>query len=47
MKNGRAVDVRKEPLEVLALASFGEDANGELYAVDLSTGTVYRLVNSR
>jgi glucose/arabinose dehydrogenase len=44
IRNGRAVDVRKEPLEVLALVSFGEDANGELYAVDMSNGVVYRLV---
>jgi glucose/arabinose dehydrogenase len=44
MRNGRAVDVRKEPVEVLALVSFGEDARGELYAINMSKGIVYRLV---
>jgi glucose/arabinose dehydrogenase len=44
IENGRAVDVRKEPVEVLAIVSFGEDANGELYAIDMSNGVVYRLV---
>ena len=44
MRNGRAVDIRKEPGEVSALVSFGEDANGELYAVSLVDGIVYRLV---
>jgi glucose/arabinose dehydrogenase len=44
MENGRAVDVRKEPVEVPALVSFGEGATGELYAVAPADGTVYRLV---
>ena len=43
MQNGRAVDVRKEPVEVPAIVSFGEDATGELYAVALADGIVYRL----
>jgi glucose/arabinose dehydrogenase len=39
---GKATDERLEPLHVDSLASFGEDASGELYAVSLG-GTVYRL----
>jgi glucose/arabinose dehydrogenase len=39
--NGRAVQARKESFRVPDLASFGEDAAGELYAVSIS-GTVYR-----
>jgi glucose/arabinose dehydrogenase len=47
MKNGRAVDVRKEPAEVPAVVSFGEDASGELYAIASADGIVYRLVSPR
>jgi glucose/arabinose dehydrogenase len=39
---GRARQVRREAFRVGDLASFGEDARGELYLVSLS-GTVYRL----
>jgi glucose/arabinose dehydrogenase len=39
---GRARDVRRERFTISSLSSFGEDANGELYAVNLR-GTVYRL----
>jgi hypothetical protein len=35
--------VRKEPVEVPDIVSFGEDASGELYAVALADGIVYRL----
>jgi glucose/arabinose dehydrogenase len=42
LRNGRATDVRKHNFEVNGLASFGEDAAGELYLVSL-TGFVYRL----
>jgi glucose/arabinose dehydrogenase len=41
--DGRAVDVRKEPVEAPAIVSFGEDSDGELYAVALLEGTIYRL----
>jgi glucose/arabinose dehydrogenase len=41
--NGKATETRKEPLEVIGLASFGEDAAGELYAASITTGAVYRL----
>ena len=43
---GRATDVRKEPVEVLQLVSFAEDAEGELYAVSLA-GDVHRFVPAR
>ncbi len=39
---GRARDVRREPFRIPQLASFGEDAAGELYAVSLD-GSVFRL----
>jgi glucose/arabinose dehydrogenase len=39
---GRARSVRREPFSLGGLSSFGEDANGELYAVTLN-GRVYQL----
>jgi hypothetical protein len=39
---GRARSVRKTPLKVDNLSSFGEDARGRVYAVSLS-GSVFRL----
>jgi hypothetical protein len=43
---GRAVDRRAEPVVVpQLLSSFGEDARGELYAVSLDGGAVYRLAD--
>jgi hypothetical protein len=39
----RIIDEREFDAEVPQLASFGEDASGELYALSLS-GPVYRLV---
>jgi len=40
--DGQATDVRREPVEVGGLTSFGEDARGEIYLVGHG-GTVYRL----
>jgi hypothetical protein len=41
---GKAKAWRQEPIVVPELlASFGEDAAGELYAFSLTGGTVYRL----
>ena len=40
---GHASDVRMQPTTVPSLASFGEDAAGELYAISLE-GPLYRLV---
>jgi glucose/arabinose dehydrogenase len=44
VSRGKATAWRREPIVVpQLLASFGEDAAGELYAVSLTGGTVYRL----
>jgi glucose/arabinose dehydrogenase len=43
--NGRAADLRKEPVEVPSLVSFAEDADGELYAISL-LGAIHRLVGA-
>jgi hypothetical protein len=45
VENGNATDVVREPFDVPALSSFGEDANGELYLTSLN-GAVYRLAGS-
>jgi glucose/arabinose dehydrogenase len=42
ISGGRAVDVRREPISVPGLSSFGEDGAGELYATSLS-GRVWKL----
>jgi glucose/arabinose dehydrogenase len=42
--NGRARGVRRERLTVPGLASFGEDARGELYAVSIGLDRLFRLV---
>jgi glucose/arabinose dehydrogenase len=39
---GRASALRREPFRVTGLGSFGEDARGELYAVSVDRGRVYR-----
>jgi hypothetical protein len=39
---GRAVSVRREPVRVPSLTSFGEDAAGELYFAT-GTGRIFRL----
>ena len=45
MKNGRATDVRREAFTVAGLSSFAEDAAGELYAMSVSTGRLYRIAD--
>ena len=45
MKNGRATDVRREAFRVAGLSSFAEDAAGELYAMSVSTGRLYRIAD--
>ena len=40
---GRASAQRQEPFRVPSLSSFGEDGNGDLYAVSLEAGTLYKL----
>jgi glucose/arabinose dehydrogenase len=42
--DGRATGHRREPLTVGGLTSFGEDGRGELYAVSVDRGRVYRVV---
>jgi glucose/arabinose dehydrogenase len=42
VENGKANDVVREPFDVEALSSLGEDVNGELYFTSLN-GPVYRL----
>jgi glucose/arabinose dehydrogenase len=42
MAGGKATAVRVEPFRIPNLSSFGEDANGELYATSLD-GALYRL----
>jgi glucose/arabinose dehydrogenase len=44
VRGGRATSVRTEPFNVQGLAGFGEDPQGELYAVSLLEGQVYKLV---
>jgi len=43
ISGGRAVDVRREPISVPGLSSFGEDLTGELYAVSQS-GRLFKLL---
>ena len=42
ISGGRAVDVRREPISVPGLTSFGQDGAGELYAVS-QNGRVWKL----
>jgi glucose/arabinose dehydrogenase len=41
--NGKAASVRKEPFKVDGLSSFAQGSDGELYAMSVNTGNVYRL----
>jgi glucose/arabinose dehydrogenase len=43
LRDGLATGLRREPVRVPSLSSFGEDVAGELYAVSDVDGTVYRL----
>ena len=40
---GRATGVRREAFTVKGLSSFGQDSAGELYAMSVDSGSVYRL----
>ena len=44
VEHGRAVDLRKEPLRIGQLTSFGEGADGALYAVSGGGGRLNRIV---
>lgn len=41
--SGNARTLRREPFDVKGLSSFGEDTAGELYAMSVDTGDLYRL----
>ena len=41
--NGKATDVRREPVKVQFVSTFGEDARGELYAAAPRLGRIYKL----
>jgi glucose/arabinose dehydrogenase len=43
LRDGRAGGLRREPVRVPSLSSFGEDVAGELFAVSDSDGRLYRL----
>ncbi len=40
---GKATGIRREPFTVKGLSSFGQDSAGELYAMSVDSGAVYRL----
>jgi glucose/arabinose dehydrogenase len=41
--NGKSVGLRREPFDLKGLSSFGGDSNGELYAMSVDSGGLYRL----
>jgi glucose/arabinose dehydrogenase len=43
VSGGKATDVRREPVNLPGLSTFGEDARGELYAAAPRLGRIYRL----
>jgi glucose/arabinose dehydrogenase len=43
MSDGKATDVRREPVEIPSVSTFGEDARGELYAAAPRQGRIYKL----
>ena len=43
MRKGRATDIRREPVKVAGLSSFGLDAAGRLYAMSSVTGSLFRV----
>jgi glucose/arabinose dehydrogenase len=44
VENGRAVGLRKESIRIGQLSSFGEGAEGALYAVSVGSGRLFRVV---
>jgi glucose/arabinose dehydrogenase len=40
---GKATDLRREPIKIGSVSTFGEDARGELYAAAPREGRIYRL----
>jgi glucose/arabinose dehydrogenase len=43
---GRATDLRREPVKLPSVSTFGEDARGELYAAAPRQGRIYKLSSS-
>jgi glucose/arabinose dehydrogenase len=43
---GRATDLRREPVKLASVSTFGEDARGELYAAAPRQGRIYKLSSS-
>ena len=41
--SGKTAGLRREPFDLKGLSSFGEDSNGELYAMSVDSGDLYRL----
>jgi glucose/arabinose dehydrogenase len=46
MSRGKATDIRREPIKIESVSTFGEDARGELYAAAPRQGRIYRLVGA-
>ena len=44
ISGGKATDIRREPIKITSVSTFGEDARGELYAAAPRQGRIYRLV---
>ena len=44
VEDGRAVGLRKESTRIGQLSSFGEGADGALYAVSVGSGRLFRVV---
>jgi glucose/arabinose dehydrogenase len=43
LSHGKATDLRREPGKITAIATFGEDARGELYAAAPRQGRIYKM----
>jgi glucose/arabinose dehydrogenase len=43
LSHGKATDLRREPGKITAVATFGEDARGELYAAAPRQGRIYKI----
>ncbi|HYX88654.1 MAG TPA: PQQ-dependent sugar dehydrogenase [Gaiellaceae bacterium] len=43
MSRGKATDIRREPMKIESVSTFGEDARGELYAAAPRQGRIYKL----
>jgi glucose/arabinose dehydrogenase len=46
MVDGKATDIRREPMKIGSVSTFGEDARGELYAAAPRRGVIYKLTSA-